>query len=60
VGVDDGGAAVVLRPRLFPPVEQENGRGLALLDAIATRWGMQARSQGKTVWFELDLSPPLA
>ncbi|HVU71517.1 MAG TPA: SpoIIE family protein phosphatase, partial [Mycobacteriales bacterium] len=54
IGVDDGGAAVVLRPRLFPPAEQENGRGLALLETLSSRWGMVARPDGKTVWFELD------
>ena len=57
VGVDDGGAAVVLRPRLFPPVDQENGRGLALLEMLSSRWGMVARADGKTVWFELDRPP---
>ena len=57
IGVDDGGAAVVLRPRLFPPVDQENGRGLALLETLSSRWGMVARVDGKTVWFELDRPP---
>ena len=33
----------------------EGGRGLALLDALATAWGTDGRSDGKTVWFELRL-----
>ncbi len=32
----------------------EGGRGLALLDALAQRWGTDARVDGKTVWFELS------
>ena len=31
----------------------EGGRGLALLDALATTWGTDSRPDGKTVWFEL-------
>lgn len=34
----------------------EGGRGLALLDALATAWGTDGRADGKTVWFELRLS----
>ena len=33
----------------------EGGRGLALLEALATAWGTDGRSDGKTVWFELRL-----
>jgi PAS domain S-box-containing protein len=29
------------------------GRGLQLMDELADRWGTDARSPGKTVWFEL-------
>ncbi|MGW4397433.1 ATP-binding protein [Amycolatopsis nivea] len=31
------------------------GRGLALIDAIAVRWGQTPRGSGKTVWAELAL-----
>ena len=31
----------------------EGGRGLALLDALATAWGTAPGPDGKTVWFEL-------
>lgn len=36
-------------------VEAESGRGLQIVDVLATRWGTTpAGSAGKTVWFELD------
>lgn len=38
--------------------DEEGGRGLHLVDALATRWGTDLPapgSTGKTVWFELDL-----
>jgi hypothetical protein len=31
----------------------ESGRGLSLVDALATRWGIDPASPGKSVWFEL-------
>ncbi|MGW0365477.1 ATP-binding protein [Streptomyces sp. NPDC002990] len=31
----------------------ESGRGLALLDAVALRWGIRQEPDGKTVWCEL-------
>ncbi|GAC1587507.1 MAG: hypothetical protein NVS3B21_02510 [Acidimicrobiales bacterium] len=35
-------------------VEDENGRGLELLEAVAQRWGSEAvEGDGKFVWFEL-------
>ncbi len=34
----------------------ESGRGLRLVDALATRWGAERHPvDGKDVWFELDL-----
>lgn len=49
------------RPRVDPAVpaaEAESGRGLFLVDALATRWGVTARrggGPGKVVRAELDL-----
>ena len=31
----------------------DHGRGLALVDALADRWGVEQRRGGKTVWCEL-------
>ncbi|AZQ36890.1 ATP-binding protein [Streptomyces cyaneochromogenes] len=36
-----------------PAGEQETGRGLLLLDAVAACWGVTQRPGGKTVWCEL-------
>jgi anti-sigma regulatory factor (Ser/Thr protein kinase) len=33
------------------------GRGLHLLDRLADRWGVEMRSDGKTVWFEFHGEP---
>lgn len=55
VSVSDGGTAepVVLHNEPTAP----SGRGMAIVEAMSTRWGVQAHSSGgKTVWFELDLA----
>jgi PAS domain S-box-containing protein len=36
----------------------EGGRGLYLVDQLATRWGSRPTSDGKAVWFELPITPP--
>jgi len=36
------------------------GRGMALLDATATAWGVDVAGTGKTVWCEFDLPVPAA
>ncbi|MDQ0943824.1 anti-sigma regulatory factor (Ser/Thr protein kinase) [Streptomyces sp. V1I1] len=34
--------------------DEESGRGLALLDAVVDKWGVETRrGPGKTVWFEV-------
>ena len=42
------------------PVAQDHdaldGRGLALVEALADEWGVDERPMGKAVWFELSLS----
>jgi anti-sigma regulatory factor (Ser/Thr protein kinase) len=30
------------------------GRGIMMVDALATQWGTEIRDSGKTVWFEID------
>ncbi|MFE6481719.1 ATP-binding protein [Streptomyces sp. NPDC057757] len=45
-------------PRALPVLLQaadddESGRGPALLDAVAPRWGVDQGAAGKTVWCEL-------
>ncbi|MGW7362505.1 ATP-binding protein [Streptomyces sp. NPDC054841] len=34
--------------------EDEDGRGLALVDMLAARWGCERGPEGKSVWFELS------
>jgi PAS domain S-box-containing protein len=36
--------------------DDEGGRGLMLVDMLATRWGTRPADTGKTVWFTLALS----
>lgn len=33
----------------------EGGRGLSIVDTLATRWGVDPEGRGKSVWFELEL-----
>jgi hypothetical protein len=32
----------------------DHGRGILLIAALATKWGIDVRGDGKTVWFEID------
>ncbi|WP_406304441.1 ATP-binding protein [Streptomyces sp. NBC_00885] len=44
------------QPSPRPPTpDAETGRGLLLVDALATAWGTADRVVGKTVWAELSL-----
>lgn len=43
---------VVLHPAPVAP----SGRGMAIVEAMSNRWGVDAREEGgKVVWFEIDL-----
>ena len=56
VEVADAGAG---RPRLGDSSPDEpGGRGLVLVEALASRWGCDCAAVGKCVWFEVDT--PLA
>lgn len=51
VGVTDAGAG---DPRLGDgAIDRPSGRGLLLVEALASRWGCDRLPVGKTVWFEL-------
>jgi anti-sigma regulatory factor (Ser/Thr protein kinase) len=53
VGVTDSGQPYVWTPQLDPL--SEGGRGLWLVDRIATSWGIEPAGSGrKTSWFWLD------
>ena len=53
VGDDDAG-----RPRLHPADDvAEGGRGMLIVDALASDWGVVEREPGKVVWFEVPAQP---
>jgi anti-sigma regulatory factor (Ser/Thr protein kinase) len=52
--VDAGGAAHPRRHSEY--LEGVSGRGLALVEALASGWGVQDRQAGRVVWFRLPLS----
>ncbi|MGW8376270.1 ATP-binding protein [Streptomyces sp. ODS28] len=54
IAVEDAKGEATPRPR-HPGPEEPHGRGLHLVRALASRWGTDHRSVGKTVWCELDL-----
>jgi anti-sigma regulatory factor (Ser/Thr protein kinase) len=45
----------VPRRRHYTP-DAVTGRGLALVEALASRWGTDPAPDGKRVWFELDIA----
>jgi anti-sigma regulatory factor (Ser/Thr protein kinase) len=49
-------STVAPRPNTEVGELDERGRGLILIDALASRWGVRPRPDGKTVWCELDLA----
>ncbi|MFC5805336.1 ATP-binding protein [Streptomyces formicae] len=52
---DTRGERVPTAPVTPPPADAETGRGLLLVVALATAWGVTDRVVGKTVWAELTL-----
>lgn len=53
IEVDD---ASPYQPLIRTP-DRSGGRGLVLVDRLASSWGVQHHGQHKTVWAELDLDP---
>jgi anti-sigma regulatory factor (Ser/Thr protein kinase) len=43
------------QPAIPPAPHAAGGRGLAMIDDLASRWGVETRQDGKTVWVELPL-----
>lgn len=53
VEVGDGGTGEVAQQPYEP--ESPTGRGLMIVDALASRWGVEERARGgKVVWFEIE------
>jgi len=53
VEIGDRGRGFAGEKTTMPGAEAESGRGLAFLDALASRWGVVGNSE-TCVWFELD------
>jgi len=41
-------------PGTSPAKHDESGRGLLMVQEMASRWGVERTQIGKTVWFEID------
>ena len=54
VAVSDDNPRRPREPLVLPGPDAEGGRGLAIVDELADRWGVEGDPPGKTVWFELD------
>jgi anti-sigma regulatory factor (Ser/Thr protein kinase) len=56
VAVADDGAAFPVPSAAPPDPAQTSGRGLVIVDRLASRWGIEPNQPGpgKTVWFELS------
>lgn len=55
IEVTDAGSATLPRVRASAD-DDENGRGLLLVDCLASRWDHVRGEAGLTAWFELDAS----
>ena len=44
--------------RLTPYDDLQTGRGLTLLEGVASAWGVRTLERGKSVWFEIDAATP--
>jgi anti-sigma regulatory factor (Ser/Thr protein kinase) len=53
VRVTDGGAAQLPRPRAAS-IDEADGRGLKIVEALADRWGVDKDGLGQSVWAELS------
>jgi anti-sigma regulatory factor (Ser/Thr protein kinase) len=50
--IDD--ASTDLPVRRDPDPWADHGRGIVLVESLASAWGVDVRERGKTVWFELE------
>jgi anti-sigma regulatory factor (Ser/Thr protein kinase) len=53
--VEVGDASVNLPVLLPPDPDRVGGRGMAIVSSLASSWGTEINSDGKVVWFEIDL-----
>ena len=55
VEVSDDGGPARLRRRIHA-VRSAGDRGLELVRALASRWGVRESATGRTIWFEVDIT----
>ncbi|MFW3471909.1 ATP-binding protein [Streptomyces microflavus] len=55
IELHDSGDGEVRAADGWPDVEDEGGRGLLLVSALADKWGVAERNPGKIVWCEFNL-----
>ena len=53
-GDDDTSSTLTIPP---PDDRRPTGRGLMLVDSLASQWGVVSHGEGKTVWFTLPRRP---
>ncbi|RBQ20757.1 ATP-binding protein [Spongiactinospora rosea] len=58
VTVGDGGAVASVPKMCDAGGDGEGGRGLALVDEYATKWGVDEIATGRSVWADLELKWP--
>lgn len=56
VELHDSGDGEVRPATGLPGADDEGGRGLLLVAALADKWGVEERNPGKTVWCEFALA----
>lgn len=56
IEVADEGSLLPPSEPIAPPIDQPNGRGLLIVEALSKHWGITTddSSGGKTVWFGLE------
>lgn len=60
VEVHDSGPGEIRAPAAVEPgPDEERGRGLFLVAALADKWGVRERDPGKVVWCEFSVAPCL-
>lgn len=57
VRVTDGGGSTVPHRRMHD-VDSPDGRGIAIVEALAARWGVERDGLGRSVWAEVSWSDP--
>ncbi|UQX87065.1 ATP-binding protein [Jatrophihabitans telluris] len=55
IGVHDDGDSMPFSPVIEPRPDQMDGRGLRIVEALRSTWGVQPTPTGKMVWFEMHM-----